>query len=166
MKLQNTSPRLFVALLSALFAVCAAATNARAQATTTTTNETIPFTSTLTNACNGDLVTFQGDLHFTNTVTTDASGGIHLETNANYQNVSGTGAPSGTTYRVATVSNKTLNDSDSSQTETTVIQTVKLVAQGAPLDYFTQFVFHVTVNANGQTTSEVVEARIMCRMRN
>ena len=166
MKLRNTSPRPFVALIAALFALCAAATNASAQATTTTTNETIPFTNTLPNPCNGDLITFQGNLHFTNTVTTDAAGGFHLKTHVNYQNASGTGTPSGVTYRVGTVSNETLNDSDTSQTETTVIQTVKLVAQGPALDYFTQFVFHVTVNANGQTTSEVTESRITCRAKN
>ena len=166
MKLQTTAPRLFAALIAALFVVCAAGTPARSQATTTTTNETIPFTSTLPNPCNSDLVAFQGNIHVVNTVTTDASGGFHLKTHVNYQNVTGTGTPSGYNYRVGTTTNETLNDNDAGQLETTVIQTVKLNSQGPALNYFVRFVFHITVNAQGQVTSTVTESRIECRGRN
>ena len=162
MKFQPTSLRLCAALTAALFALAAAAP-AYGQATTTTTNETIPFTSTLPNTCNGDLVTFQGNMHVTNTVTTDSGGGFHLKTHVNYQNVTGTGSPSGNTYNVRTTSNETLNDNESGQVETTVIQTVKLITQGPALNYFLQLVFHITVNANGETTSEVSESRVQCR---
>lgn len=167
MKLQTITPRVCAALFALLFtAFAGAGTTARGQATTTTTNETIPFTSTLTNLCNGDQVTFQGNMHLTNHVTFDAGGGFHLKTHVNYQNVSATGTPSGATYQVRTVSNETTNDSDGAQSEMTVIQTVKLIAQGPALDYFIKFVFHVTVNANGETTSTVVETRIECRGQN
>ena len=162
MRFQPTSLRLCAALTAALL-VSAAATPAFGQATTTTTNETIPFTSTLPNPCNGDLVTFQGDMHVTNTVTTDAGGGFHLKTHVNYQNVTGAGVPTGNTYNVRTTSNETLNDNDPGQVETTVIQTVKLITQGPALNYFLQLVYHITVNANGETTSEVSESRIQCR---
>ena len=166
MKLQNTSPRHFVALIAALFALCAAATNARAQATTTTTSENVPFTSTLLNPCNGDLITFQGTLHITNTLTTDAGGGTHLKTHVNYQDVTGTGTPSGLNYRIGTVANESLNDNEEGQLDNTVIQTLKLIAPGTALNYFTRLVFHVTINANGQTTSEVIESRVECRTKN
>lgn len=168
MKFPTNTPRLVRATLFALLftAFAGASHEAFGQATTTTTNETIPFTSTVTNPCNADLVTFQGNMHVINHVTNDASGGFHLKMHVNYQNVSGTGSPSGNNYRVGTVSNVTLNDPDGEQAEMTVIQTVKLITQGPALNYFMRLVFHVTVNANGQTTSSVFETRMECRGRN
>jgi hypothetical protein len=163
-KFQLTSPRLRVALVASLFIFCAAAGSpAFGQATTTTTNEEIPFTGSLPNPCNGDVVTFQGTMHVVNTVTTDAGGGFHLKTHVNYQDVSGTGSPSGANYNVRTTSNETLNDNDGPQSELTVIQTIKLISQGSALNSFLHVVFHITVNANGQTTSTVSETRIECR---
>jgi hypothetical protein len=163
-KFQPTSPRLCAVLVASLFiAFAAAGTPAFGQATTTTTNETIPFTSTMLNPCNADQVTFQGNMHVTNQFTTDSSGGTHLKTHVNYQDVSGTGTPSGINYRVGTTTNETLNDNDGPQSEMTIISTVKLITQGPALNYFLHLVFHVTVNANGQTTSTVDESRIECR---
>ncbi|HYG79551.1 MAG TPA: hypothetical protein VD861_04145 [Pyrinomonadaceae bacterium] len=163
MRFQPTSPRIGAALIAALFVAFAAGTPAFGQATTTTTNETIPFTSTLLNPCTGDLVTFQGNMHVTQHFTTDSGGGTHLKTHVNYQDVSGTGAPSGLNYTVRTTTNTMENDSDGPQSEVTMISTVKLISQGSALNYFLRLVFHVTVNANGQTTSTVDEAKVECR---
>ncbi len=164
MKVQSTSPRLRVALLSAAFLVLAAAgTPAFGQATTTTTNEEVPLSTTEPNPCNGDVVAIQGTMHVTNTLTLDASGGYHLKSHVNYQDVSGTVALNGRTYRVSTTANETVNDSDSAQFETTVIQTIKLISQGPVPNFFVQVVFHITVNANGQTTSTVTDVRSECR---
>ncbi|HEY0170717.1 MAG TPA: hypothetical protein VGB98_06815, partial [Pyrinomonadaceae bacterium] len=136
---ETTSRRVRALLTAALFfALAYSAAPAYGQATTTQTNETIPFTSTLPNPCNGDLVTFQGNMHVTNHVTNDSGGGFHLKSHVNYQNVSGTGAPSGLNYRVGTTSNETINDNDGPQFETTVIQHVKLITQGPALNYFLQ----------------------------
>jgi hypothetical protein len=164
LRVQSTTRRVRALLCASLFfALAHSAAPAYGQATPTQTNETIPFTSTLPNPCNGDLVTFQGNMHVTNHVTFDASGGYHLKTHVNYQNVSGTGTPSGNTYNVRTTTNETVNDNDGPQYETTVIQNVKLITQGPALNYFLQTVFHITVNANGQTTSTVEEAKVQCR---
>lgn len=167
MKLQTITPRVCAALFALLFtAFAGAAAPAFGQATTTTTNETIPFSSTLFNPCNGDTVTFSGTLHVVNTLTTDAGGGTHLKTHMNYQNVTGTGVPSGITYQVRTVTNEVANDADGPQSNTTVISTVKLNAQGPALNFYLRTVLHVTVNANGETTSTVQETSIECRGRN
>lgn len=164
MRFQPTSARIGAALIAALFVVFAASgTPAFGQATTTTTNETIPFTSTVLNPCNGDQVTFQGNMHVTNTLTTDSGGGTHLKTHVNYQNVSGTGAPSGLSYTVRTTTNESINDNDGPQSEMTIISTVRLISQGSTLNYFMRLVFHVTVNANGETTSTVTESNMECR---
>lgn len=143
------------ALLLAALLVVGALSSARAyaQATTVSTNETIPFTSTIVNPCNSDAVTFSGNLHITNHVTTDSSGGTHVKTHINYQGASGTGAPSGATYRVMTTSNTTDNDSDTPQNEVTVVQVINLIGQGNVPNFRLFMTFHVTINANGQTTS-------------
>ena len=169
MKVRTISPRVCAVLIASLFAALAAAAGAPAfgqtSATTTTTSETIPFTGTLTNLCNGDQVTFQGNMHVTNHMTTDSSGGTHLRTHVNYQDVSGTGFPSGLNYRVGTTSNETVNDNDGPQSEVTVIQTVKLITQGPAQNFFLRIVFHITINANGETTSTVDETSVECRGR-
>ncbi len=165
MKFQTNMPRACAVLFALLFAACAS-TDAFAQASTTTTSENIPFTSSLFNQCNGDTVTFSGTLHVTNTYTVDASGGTHLKTHSNYQDVTGTGAPSGINYNVRTISNEVVNDADGAQSSATVISIVKLTAQGPALDFYLRIVIHVTVNANGETTSQVQEVSIECRGRN
>jgi TRAP-type uncharacterized transport system substrate-binding protein len=163
-KLQLTSPRVRVALIVSLFVFCGAAGSpAFGQATTTTTNEELPISGSVLNICNGDTVTYQGTVHVVNTVTNDASGGFHLKTHSNYQDVTGTGSPSGLTYRVRTTINETVNDNDGPQFETTVIQTVKLISQGSAPNLFLHVVMHVTINANGQTTSTVNEVTAACR---
>jgi hypothetical protein len=163
LKLQTIAPRACAALFALLFvAFAGAGTPAFGQ----TTNETIPVTNTIFNQCNGDNVAFSGTMNVVNTMTTDANGGTHLKTHANYQNVVGTGTPSGIEYRVRTVSNEVINDDDGPQSTATVISTVKLIAQGPALDYYLRMVLHVTVNGNGETTSTVQELNFECRGRN
>jgi hypothetical protein len=164
MKLKAHLPRSVAALLAILLVACVAwRAPAFAQTTTITTNETLPFTMTLPNPCNADTVTFSGQLHITNHVTTDASGGQHVKTHVNYQSVSGTGAPSGANYRVTTSSNETINDNGTNpQTELTSVQVVNLIGQGPVPNALLRVVIHVTINANGTTTSQVLETRIEC----
>ena len=164
MTLQTITPRVCAALFALLFTAFAA-TTARAQASTMTTSENIPFTSSAFNPCNSDSVTFSGTLHVTNTLTTDADGGTHLKTHLNYQDVTGTGVPSGVTYNVRTVRNEVTNDNDGPQYETTVISTTRLIAHGPALDFYLRTVIHITVNANGETTSTVQEVSFECRGR-
>lgn len=167
MTFQSITPRVCAALFALLFtAFAGAATPAFAQASTTTTNENIAFTNSLFNPCNGDQVTFSGTMHVVNTMTTDGGGGTHLKTHINYQDVTGTGTPSGISYNVRTVSNEVINDNDGPQSEATVISTVKLIAQGPSLNFFLRTVIHVTINANGETTSTVQEVGFECRGRN
>ena len=166
MRFYTHTPRLLCAALFALLFTAFAGAPAYAQATTVTTNETIPFTGSLSNICNGDQVTFSGTMHVVNAFTTNANGGTHLKTHINYQNVTGTGTPSGLAYNVRTVTNEVSNDADGAQSNATVISIVKLTAQGPTLDFYLRAVLHVTVNANGVTTSTVQETSIECRGRN
>jgi len=162
-KLNPSTSRVRAAFFAVLFLVLGAGSNAFGQATTTTTNEELPISSSVVNTCNGDTVTFQGTIHVTHTLTVDSSGGVHLKTHSNYQDVSGTGTPSGLNYRIVTTINETVNDSDTAQFETTVVQTIKAVSQGSAPNLFIHVVMHVTVNANGETTSTVTEVTAECR---
>ncbi|HEX6183534.1 MAG TPA: hypothetical protein VFZ44_06455 [Pyrinomonadaceae bacterium] len=167
MRFQPTSSRLCATLIAALFIACAvAATTAFAQSTTVTTNETVPLNGSIINPCNAEVVALQGNVHITNHMTTDASGGTHLKTHLNFQDVSGTGATTGLNYTVRTTTNETVNDNDGPQYEATIISTVKLISQGSTLNSFLQTVFHVTINANGVTTTTVDETRMECRGSN
>jgi hypothetical protein len=164
MKLRTHLPRLVAALLlSILVVVTSDPSPAAAQATTVTTNETLPFTGSATNPCNGDAITFSGQIHITNHVTTSSSGGNHIRMHVNYQGVSGTGTPSGANYNVVTSQNETRNDNVGPQTETTITQVINLIAQGAVPNSKLHVVLHVTVNANGVTTSEVEEITVACK---
>ena len=163
MKFNPSTPRVRAVFVAVLFLVLAAGSNAFGQATTTTTNEELPISSSIANTCNGDTVTFQGTVHVVNTVTVDSSGGFHLKTHSNYQDVSGTGTPSGVNYRIVTTTNETINDNDGPQFEMTVVQTVKAVSQGSAPNLFLHVVMHVTINANGETTSTVDEVTAECR---
>jgi hypothetical protein len=168
LKIQTNAPRLLRAALFTLLltAFAGAGHEAFGQATTTTTNENIQFTGSYFNPCTGEQVTFSGTMQVTNHMTTDASGGTHLRTHTNYQNVTGTGVLSGSTYRVGTVSNEVVNDNDGPQLNATVISTVKLIGPGSTLNYFLRIVMHITINANGETTSNVQEVVIECRGQN
>jgi hypothetical protein len=164
MRFRTHLPRLGAALLlSALAVVTSAPAPAAAQATTITTNETLPFTGTTVNPCNGDAITFSGEIHVTNQVTTSAGGGSHIRTHVNYQGVSGTGTPSGAQYIFVTTQNETRNDNVGPQTETTITQVGNLIGQGSVLNSQVHVVLHITVDANGVTTSEVEEVTVMCR---
>jgi len=161
-KFQPTSPRVCAVLIACLFVGAATATTGSAQSTTVTTNEMVAITGSITNPCNGDTVAFQGDINVTNHMTTDANGGTHLRTHLNYQNVTGVGDLSGLNYTVRTTTNETVNDKDGPQFEATIISTVKLITQGPEQNYFLRVVFHITVNANGVTTTTVDQTRIEC----
>ena len=164
MNLTTHLPRLGAAFLLLTFAVVTSNPSpASAQATTITTNETLPFSGSAVNPCNGDAVTFSGQIHVTNHVTTDSSGGSHFRTHVNYQSVSGTGTPSGAQYNVRTTQNETRNDNTAPQTETTIIQVFNLIAQGTVPNAKLHVVLHITINANGVTTSEVEEISVTCR---
>ena len=164
MRLATYLPRFGAALLLLASAVVTFNPSpAAAQATTVSTNETLPFTGSATNTCNGDTVTFSGEIHITNHVTTDANNSSHIRTHINYQGVSGTGTPSGASYNVVTSQNETRNDNVGPQSETTVTQVANLVAQGSAPNSKMLVVIHITVNANGVTTSEVEQITITCR---
>jgi hypothetical protein len=127
-----------------------------------TTNEVVPVPPTALNICNGDTVLLTGFMHIQNHYFTDSSGGSHLESHVNYKDVSGVGTPSGATYRAQNTEVLTVNDSSGPQFEQTFIQNFSLISQGSEPNLLIRMTFHVTINANGQTTTNVVNAKVVC----
>lgn len=121
---------------------------APALATATSTNT--PLSGTVTNTCNGDVVTFNGTAHIvleTTNNTTQAS--VHED----LVNASGVGAPSGDRYRLVTVGNA--ETSEVSAFEATATIRIEYVSQGSDPNFFADEVVHITFNANGQMTAVV-----------
>ena len=155
---------LFALLCAALLASPAPRTAAAvaAQATTVTTNETIPLNTTTVNLCNGDTVTLTGSVHVLSHVTLDTNGGTHVKTLHNFENVMGTGA-TGTTYRAVSTNNHTMNNNGSTaQQEFTNVNRVRLISQGLTDNYLLNGTIHTTVNANGEVTSTVTNFTTNC----
>ncbi|HEX8491430.1 MAG TPA: hypothetical protein VF658_01185 [Pyrinomonadaceae bacterium] len=131
-----------------------------AQATTTTTNITLPLNMTVI-ACEGQQVTLNGNIHITTHVTTNASGGVLIKEHSNYQNVSGVGQPTPFLYRGVSSNNTTYNNS-LPQSEFTVVDQVLLLSQGLSDNLQVHVTMHFTINANGQTTAVIEEVRVEC----
>ncbi|HEX8000500.1 MAG TPA: hypothetical protein VF528_19105 [Pyrinomonadaceae bacterium] len=134
---------------------------AAAAATTVTTNETIPYNQTVTD-CNGNPVLLTGSMHIVSTFTTGLpNGGSHFSMHTNFQNVSGTGLVEPIEYRGVSSNHFTSNDNNPTYVFTST-QTFRLISQGSTDNLNVQIVMHMTVNANGETTSTVVNVNVEC----
>lgn len=154
---------LLALLCAALLASPATHTTAVfAQATTVTTNETLTLNSTTVNMCNGDVVTLSGQIHIVTHTTADTNGGSHVKTHHNFENVEGTGTLV-LNYRAVSSNNHTVNNNGSNaQQEFTVVERVKLISAGPSDNYKLSVTVHVTINANGEATSEVTNVTADC----
>lgn len=130
-----------------------------AQATTTTTNTTLPLNMTVT-ACEGQSVTLSGNIHIVTHVTTNPNG-FHIKEHSNYQNVSGVGQPTPFLYRGVS-SNNTHFNNHPPQSNFSVVDQVLLLSQGLSDNLQVHVTMHFTINANGQTTATVENVRVEC----
>lgn len=149
------------ATLSVIISLTLLLLPARALAADTTTNEEVPVTSAQVNTCNSDVVLLSGFMHIQNHYYTDNNGGSHLESHTNYQDVTGVGVPSGSTYTATDNVNTTVN-TNQLQTEQTFVQEFNLISRGSEPNLKIHVTFHVTINANGETTTTVNNTRTVC----
>ena len=89
------------------------------------------------------------------------SGTGHFHLNMNSQELSGTDASGETLYRAVNV---VINTSERSFTGgvITLPVSIRLIAQGPLPDLQFHSILHITVNANGEVTSTVIEERVSC----
>lgn len=133
------------------------------QATTVTTNETLPLNAVSFNSCNGEAVTLTGEVHIVTHFTTDTNGGTHYKSHQNFENVTGTGSLSLITYRGVSNNNHTDNNNGSNaQQEFTNINRVRLISQGPADNLLVNITVHATINANGQATSTTSNFQVIC----
>jgi hypothetical protein len=135
-----------------------------AQAETTTTNDTMPISAFVGSPCTGEAIDITGDLHVITHTTISESGGFHFTSHLNYQGVSGIGRTSGTTYRATDAGSSTFNGSGDVSSANVITNefTFELISQGPDDNFRIKGLFHTTVDANGQTTSEVTRLEGDC----
>lgn len=127
-----------------------------------TTSTVIPFpSSSVFNPCNNEQVNVSGDIHLTTGVTTNRSGGIHLRSHINNQDVSGIGATTGSRYELPTSSDTSAYLGKA--TTFTVTVNSRFVAQGSTPNFSLSQVFHFTVDANGVPAVSVSDLRTDCK---
>jgi hypothetical protein len=156
--------RLFVVAIVAA-ALLAFSGAVLAQATTETFKQEIPVDFTPTNPCNGEPVHLTGSVNFVFHTTQDANGGFHLTGHAETQRISGTGLESGDKYRAVSAFNSTLNFVPEGAEEQTAPLTYSIISSGPSPNFVTHYTMHVTLNANGEPTAEVLYVRSECTGR-
>jgi hypothetical protein len=155
--------RLMLAIMLVGAILAATGMTARAAATTTIQEYTIPIGGgSPTQGCT-ELVNIQGgSLHAVITVVTDDTGGFHVSGQFNYQDVRGVGLTTGTTYVAVRASSQTSAlSSDGSRLEATDSVTRLLVSQGAVPNFLVHTVYHITYQ-NGQLIATVDHVTSEC----
>ena len=140
---------------------------ALAQATTDTFNEKVPLDQVVDNPCTGEQIRVTGALHILFHVTEDANGGLHVQHHAQPQGggLLGTGEESGTQYRVVGVTRDETYvppGAPGEFRETTFVNRFHIVSSGPSDNSLLDATIHVTFNANGEPTAELVRLETKC----
>jgi hypothetical protein len=118
-----------------------------------------PFAIIDDNPCTGEPVVFTGTVHHVMTLTTDSSGGSHLDDNLDIH-ASGISATL-VSYTMSDRQFLSINVPSSEGAETTVNFTTRITRAGEsfpfPDDYTAQLFIHFTINANGVPTAETTK---------
>jgi hypothetical protein len=153
-----------LALAAGLLALALGAKPTQAQAETDHFNDRVPVEGVFFNECTGEFVTFEGTQHIVGHSTEDASGGAHfwIRLHSQVQGVSTSGA------KYVARGNTSFHDNISSESAAnfTFMETIQFIRQGSETaedDFQSKFLFHVTVNANGELTSEVEQVDVECK---
>lgn len=138
-----------------------------AKATTFTSNQKLPFNSTIAVPCAnggaGENVDLTGDIHILIHTTLN---GNNFTTKYHFQpqGVSGIGETTGDKYQASGVSQEEIKGSfKNGKYIDTYINNFKLVAPGKGNNYLVHVNVHITVNANGETTANVDNLNVDCK---
>jgi hypothetical protein len=137
---------------------------ANVQAQNPATQLTYPITETVTNPCNGDVVTLTGEGHIVMHTTMDSSGGIHIVDITNTMGpLQGVGFPSGVAYKANETVNSTINDNGPTpQFEFTFVMSEVLISQGPTPNFVAHTTIHATVSSNALVTAQVLNTKADC----
>src|SRR5579872_479922 len=110
----------------------------------------------------GEIVALSGEVQMVFIVTSDASGGLHVETQSNNQGVSGIGTTTGDKYQ-GTGGNRFSSNTNGASSEITFVNRFQLIGQGPGNNLAIHETVHVTVNANGDVTASILSFDAECK---
>jgi hypothetical protein len=151
-------------LLPALFLAAALCLVPATSSAAVIQNVQLPLNVTFVNTpCTGDTITFTGNIHLVIAMTTDASGGFHLHFDNNVSGVTGVGVPSGTTYHGIGGGWFEVNANPPFPVIATETDVFGLISTGSSSNFVVTVTLHMTVNADGSITAQVMRISITCR---
>lgn len=154
--------RMFIVLALALALSAVATIPTFAEADTATEIFTEPYNAIIT-ACNGEEVQLSGELLFIFHTNRDAQDALHTTITLVPNQVVGVGAETGTKYRAVGGDRENYYNLDGEAPITyTNTDMYNLVSQGGTDNLQIKYTFHVTVNANGELSTEVDHFSAMC----
>mgnify|MGYP000910545059 CR=1 FL=1 len=124
-------------------------------------NEKIPVDEVMQSPCTGEEVYLTGVIHLVYAATADGAGGYHLKV---HENGMLTGeAASGQKYKLNIVYNVNQNVGPGEVLTYVVREQLKADGNAADDDLWIKYTVHVTVNANGEVTSERYDYEMECK---
>ena len=133
-----------------------------AQATAITQSLRLPITLEVFVPCAaggaGEVVRLSGTLHGLFHLTFDATGAVHAKFQDQPQRLSGIGLTSGAAYQGTGMTQDVLNTNPS-----TFVNNFRIIGQGPNNNFLVHEIFHLTRNANGETTTIVDRLSVECR---
>jgi hypothetical protein len=136
--------------------------HASADATAITVSSHVPIVINVFVPCAangaGEFVSLSGTLHGLVHLTFDANGDVHAKFQDQPQLLSGYGQTSGAAYQGTGVTQDVLNTNTS-----TFVNNFRIIGQGPNNNFLVHEFFHLTRNANGETTTIVDVLSVECR---
>jgi hypothetical protein len=129
-------------------------------ASATTSREIVPFRST-ERTCSGERLRVSGELLLISHFTEDSNGGFHVHFTLVPRHVRGV-TPSGVSYKVVGGDRLIFNGSGHGTEMFTNTGQFMMISEGGDDNFLFRFTLHVTVNPNGETTSEVDNFSVKC----
>ncbi len=134
-----------------------------AQATTSTSNQVIPLNIAVLIPCAGEVVLLSGELHDLFHITTNDNN-FSVKIHDNPQGISGVGQTSGDKYQGTGVTQQEFGGSFiNGQSELTFINNFRIIGQGPGNNYLVHVTNHITFNANGVLTADVLNTSVECK---
>jgi hypothetical protein len=134
----------------------------------TITNEQIPLDFGVwvfcANGGNGEFVRLTGELHVLNLVTFDQDGGLHIESHYQPMGVTGYGEVTGDKYQATGVTRENLNIRPAGYPYGyTYVNNFRIIGQGTGNNFLIHENSHVTINADGEVTTQADNFRAECK---
>lgn len=104
-----------------------------------------------------------GTLHILQHQTVTENGNVHVKVHFQPQGASGVGLVSGDTYHATGVTQEEFNINGPLPITDTFINNFRIIGQGPDNNLLVHTTIHITINANGELTADVVNATVECR---